>query len=111
LLPALANGRTRVLIDYHGITPPALWGSHNREALEKGLAYRGLAWCADRTLVHSRCIERELLEVTGIPPERLDRLGLPVDPEQFFPAARPEPFLRSLGLQNATLLLYVGRLA
>jgi glycosyltransferase involved in cell wall biosynthesis len=111
LLPLLANGKARILIDYHGITPPALWGQHNREALEKGLAYRGLAWCADVTLVHSRCIERELLAATGLAAERIGRIGLPVDPEQFFPAPKPEPFLARWGLTEATLLLYVGRLA
>ena len=44
LLPLLAGGRVRVLLDYHGITPPELWDRHNREPLEKGLSYRGLAW-------------------------------------------------------------------
>jgi glycosyltransferase involved in cell wall biosynthesis len=111
LLPVLAKSRARIVIDYHGITPPALWGGHNREALEKGLAHRGLTWCADVTLVHSHCIERELLETTGIGPERLRRIGLPVDPEQFFPGPKPETFLRELGLGSAKLLLYVGRLA
>jgi glycosyltransferase involved in cell wall biosynthesis len=111
LLPLLASGRTRIIIDYHGITPPALWGEHNREALEKGLAYRGLACSADLTLVHSRCMERELIEAAGIAPERISRIGLPIDPEQFFPGPKPEAFLRGLGLNDATVLLYVGRLA
>jgi len=111
LLPLLAHGRVRILIDYHGITPPALWGQHNREALEKGLAYRGLTWCADLTLVHSRCMKQELVEVSGIAPERVGSIGLPVDPEWFFPGPKPESLLRSLGPADATLLLYVGRLA
>src|SRR5207249_1442822 len=37
LLPLLAGGKSRILIDYHGVTPPELWGAHNREALEKGV--------------------------------------------------------------------------
>src|SRR5919199_1689262 len=36
LLPLLAGGKPRILLDYHGITPLQWWGSHNREALAKG---------------------------------------------------------------------------
>jgi glycosyltransferase involved in cell wall biosynthesis len=127
LLPLLTSNR--IVIDYHGITPPPLWGRHNGEALEKGLSHRGLVWCADLTLVHSRCMERELIATTGIAAERICHIGLPVDPEQFSPfecssfqpsdtqaprRARkpgPTPSLRGLEPGLAKLLLYVGRLA
>ncbi len=111
LLPLLAGTPTRILLDYHGITPLDLWGGHNREALEKGLVYRGIAWCADLTLVHSRSTERELSESTGLPGHRINRLGLPIDPDQFFPNVEPGYLRRQLGLEGARLLLYVGRLA
>lgn len=113
LLPLLS--RPRVIVDYHGITPLELWSGHNREAVVKGLQHRGLIHHAARVLVHSRYIERELLDATGVPRERLARIGLPVDLSRF---ACPEDLLRrqdrvrrNLGLVNARLLLYVGRLA
>jgi glycosyltransferase involved in cell wall biosynthesis len=110
LLPLLAGGRPRVLIDYHGVTPPELWGLQNREALERGLRQRGLLWCADAVLAHSRYIRDELTGACGLPPERIRRLGFPIDLDQF----RPGPggsWRNHLGLEDASILLFVGRLA
>src|SRR5262249_21593666 len=67
LLPLLAGGKPRVLVDYYGVTPPELWGEHNREALERGVRFRGLVWCADAALVHSRCTGRELIDACRFP--------------------------------------------
>jgi glycosyltransferase involved in cell wall biosynthesis len=111
LLPLLAGGRPRILFDYHGITPTALWGSHNREALEQGARQRGLVWCAEAAVVHSRFTQRELAEHTGFPPDRVRRLGHAVDTEHFCPGRPARPLRQALGLENATLLLFVGRLA
>ncbi|MCI0456449.1 MAG: glycosyltransferase family 4 protein [Gemmataceae bacterium] len=110
LLPLLAGGKPRLLIDYHGITPPELWGLQNREALEKGVRHRGLAWCADAVLVHSLYTQRELHEQCGLPRPSLRRLGFPLDLDRFGPG--PSTYWReSLGLENARVLLFVGRLA
>ena len=35
-LPVLTGGKARIVFDYHGVTPPHLWGASNREAIEKG---------------------------------------------------------------------------
>src|SRR5204863_357606 len=78
LLPLLAGGRPRLLVDYHGVTPPELWGLQNREALDQGLRQRGLLWCADAVLAHSRYIQRELAEQCGIPPVEAMACGVPV---------------------------------
>jgi O-antigen biosynthesis protein len=110
LLPLLAGGRPRVLIDYHGVTPPDLWGLQNREALDQGLRQRGLLWCADAVLAHSGYIARELSEQCGLPPERVHRLGFPVDLDHFRPGP-PGAWRKSLGLEDASLLLFVGRQA
>jgi glycosyltransferase involved in cell wall biosynthesis len=109
LLPMLAGGRPRILLDYHGVTPPELWGPHNREALARGVAQRGLIWCADAVLVHSRYTEQELIRECGYPAERLHRLGFPFDLEFFCPG--PTPLRQRLGLAEAHVLLFVGRLA
>lgn len=109
LLPLLAGNRPRILLDYHGVTPPSLWGSQNREALEAGVRQRGLVWCADGVMVHSRFTRRELLEPTGYPSERCVTLPLPVA-DAFFQlseGARRECF----DFGEATVLLFVGRLA
>jgi glycosyltransferase involved in cell wall biosynthesis len=111
LLPLLAGGKPRVLLDYHGITPPGLWGAHNSEALVKGLEHRGLAWAADATLCHSSYTRDELNRLTGLPDERLPRLGLPVDRGLFQPGVPAQDLRRQLGLGDARVLLFVGRLA
>jgi glycosyltransferase involved in cell wall biosynthesis len=122
LLPLLAAGvfreaatslfRPRILFDYHGVTPPGLWENHNREALEKGSRQRGLVWCADAALAHSRFAWQELSGQTDFPAERVYRLEYPVDTTHFTPG-RPRRGLRDkLRLpQDASMLLFVGRVA
>jgi glycosyltransferase involved in cell wall biosynthesis len=111
LLPLLAKGKPRLLFDYHGVTPPKLWGEHNREALEQGARQRGLVWCADAALAHSRFTVRELQDQTGFPAERLHRLGHPIDTDRFCPAPPRRQFRHQLGLADASLVLFVGRVA
>ena len=84
-LPLLAGGKARIVFDYHGVTPPHLWGDSNREAIEKGMRQRGLVWCADAALVHSRFAQRELLAATDFPEAWIRRLAHPVDLERFSP--------------------------
>lgn len=43
LLPLLAGGKARIVLDYHGVTPPQLWTGPHREQLEQGIRQRGLA--------------------------------------------------------------------
>lgn len=110
-LPLLAGGRPRVIVDYHGVTPTHLWSAQQREALERGARQRGLAWCADGVLVHSAFAARELLEPTGFPQERAGRIGYPIDTDWFSPGAPRHSLRAELRLEEATLLLFVGRLA
>jgi glycosyltransferase involved in cell wall biosynthesis len=111
LLPLLAGGKQRVILDYHGITPPELWGGHNREALVQGLEQRGLAWCADASITHSSFTQEELAGFTGLPLERLPRFGYVVDRSRFTPGPAGQAWRRSLGLVEARVMLFVGRLA
>jgi len=110
LLPLLAGGRPRILLDYHGVTPPDLWGLQNHEALTLGVRQRGLVWCADGVLVHSRYTGDELRTQCAFPPERLHQLGFPVDVSEFYPGDGSR-WRRTLDLQDARLLVFVGRLA
>jgi glycosyltransferase involved in cell wall biosynthesis len=109
-LPLLAGRKARLLIDYHGITPPELWTGPNRELLEQGLRQRGIVWCADAAIAHSTFTSAELAAATCFPGERIYHLSLVVDRTRFKPGA--SRFLqRRLGLDGVQLLLYVGRLA
>jgi glycosyltransferase involved in cell wall biosynthesis len=111
LLPMLIGGKPRIVFDYHGVTPAELWKTHNREAIDKGARQRGLVWCADAALVHSRFAARELLDATGFPEGRLHELGYPIDPCRFCPG-RPNQNLRDqLRLGPVRIVLFVGRLA
>jgi glycosyltransferase involved in cell wall biosynthesis len=109
-VPLLMRRRVRLIFHYHGITPAHLWGAHNREAIERGSSQRGLVWCADTALVHSRFAANELRGPTGFPNERIACLGHPIIPAWL--AAREGSDLRQrLGLVDARLLLFVGRMA
>jgi glycosyltransferase involved in cell wall biosynthesis len=111
LLPLLAGGKGRVLFDYHGVTPPALWASHNREAVEAGNRHRGLVWCADAAVAHSTFTCRELEAATAFPAERLSCLAHGVNREHFRPGRPGQTLAGLLGLHDVSLLLFVGRLA
>jgi O-antigen biosynthesis protein len=111
VLPLLAGGKPRVLFDYHGVTPAAFGGAHHREALERGARRRGLVWFADAAVVHSRFAARELAQPTGFPAERTQVLGLALDTQHFRPGPPRRRFRDELGLRQATVLLFVGRLA
>jgi glycosyltransferase involved in cell wall biosynthesis len=110
LLPLLAGGRPRLVIDYHGVTPVELWSGHNREAVEKGQRYRGLVWCVDFAVAHSRFTCDELVRGCQFPSPRTVQLGLPID-DAFTPGTPTRNWRKELGLEKATILLYVGRLA
>ena len=112
-LPLLAGGKPRVLLHYHGVTPPELWLCPNhRETLELGLRRRGLVWSADHAVATSAFTRRDLLAATDFPEPHVTTLPLLVDGDRF----RPDPACRflhdRLGLPaDARVLLYVGRLA
>jgi glycosyltransferase involved in cell wall biosynthesis len=110
-LPLLAGGKPRLLFDYHGVTPPEFWDGPNREALEKGTRRRGLVWCCDAALVHSRFTGEELRGQTAFPSERVSVLDYPVDTRRFRPGNPRRHLSAPLGLRDISLLLFVGRLA
>lgn len=111
LLPLLAGGKPRVLIDYHGVTPAELWEEGRGQSLEAGRRQRGLVWCADAAVVHSRFTRAELLGPTHFPRERCPVVPLPVDTDFFRPGPAAPGWRARLGLRDATVLLFVGRLA
>ncbi len=111
ILPALVGGKARIIVDYFGVSPPDGWASASAAALEDGRRLRGLAWCADRCLVNSRFAARELRQGSGLPPERIVRIGLPLDASLAGAAADRDDWRRQRGWEHACVLLFVGRLA
>lgn len=111
ILPLLVGGKPRILLDYHGVTPAELWGGQNREGLELGLRHRGLVWCADAAVTHSRFTRLELLEASAFPEERCYRLGHPLEAEHFRAGPPIRDLRHRLGLGPVRLLLFVGRIA
>lgn len=111
VLPLLNRHKPRIMIDYHGVTPPELWGRHNTENLARGVARRGLLWCADGVIVHSWFTYNELVHELGLPPDRILRWAYPVEIPAEARTSTERNWRQSLGLQDALVLLYVGRLA
>src|SRR6476659_235855 len=66
-LPLVAGKKPRIVVEYHGVTPPSLWDDANRALLEEGQVRRGVVWCADAVIAHSRFTREELLHSTGVP--------------------------------------------
>jgi O-antigen biosynthesis protein len=110
-LPLLGEHRPRLLVDYHGLTPPSLAAAQHRECLEQGTRHRGFVWFADGVLAYSRFARRELMGPTGLPAERCFDLGYVIDDEMFRPLLPARLLRQALGLPNATVLLFVGRAA
>ena len=110
-LPLLAGSGTRILLDYHGVTPPELWDAPHRERLRRGAADRSIALFADLAVAHSNFTVRELIDHTSMPAERVVCLGLPVDTGRFSPAPPRRDLRDRLGLGCSYVLLFVGRAA
>lgn len=109
LLPALPRPRPRLIVEYHGLTPPEQWPSADRWRLEASRRDRDLIWCADRVTVLSRFAQEELHAATGYPAHQTRCLPGFVEPHDAPP--RASDVRRRFGLRDAFILLFVGRLA
>jgi O-antigen biosynthesis protein len=109
LLPLLVGRRPRRILDYHGVTPAEFWHGPQRGLLEKSACERGIVWCADFALTHSKFALEELHRATGYPRQRMVVLPYPTDTELFQPRERPAGCHRRA--YAGASLLYVGRIA
>lgn len=113
LLPKLAKDGIKIHFDYHGVTPSQWWNQSHQTQSSIATQYRGMVWCAQRAVVHSRFAAQELTAATGYPKNRISVLPCFI-PDAFENAkttnscADPRP---TLGLEHARVMLYVGRLA
>ena len=109
VLPLLARGkRPRILLDYHGVTPPELWEGP-AEAMRDSQRRRGLVWFADEVIVHSRFMRCELTAATQYLDERIHES--PLFLETAGERSLAINWRQRLKLGDAKLLLFVGRLA
>src|SRR5262249_54105276 len=111
LLPLIADGKRRIVFDYHGVTPPSGRLANHRESLWRGREYRGVAGLADAAITHSKFAERELLDEVTIPARTRHQMGYVVDTAHFVPGQPITSLRKRLNLYGARLLLFVGRLA
>ena len=109
-LPRLAGIGPRLVLDYHGVTPPELWPDHQRERLDQSARQRGYVWCADHALTTSQSNRRELLQATHFPSDHATTLPLVVDTQRFSDEPRERFLQHKLGI-DGPILLFVGRIA
>lgn len=104
--------RGTVIFDYHGVTPPELWGcDYDRDVLIRGIEGTSLVHYADLALVHSEFIKKELVEKCNYDADRIRILPLAVPLSQFKPMEKDKRLVRKYGLQGQRVLLFVGRMA
>lgn len=109
LLPSLPKPGPRILAEYHGVTPPHLWPSHLRGRWNDSLRDRDLLRWADRVTVLSRFAAQELQQATGLPRVKMRVVPGFVEPGPH--TVHPGDLRRRYGLEGASILLFVGRLA
>lgn len=113
--------RGAVLFDYHGVTPPDLWGSEvDREMLVRGQEGVRLVHYADLAAVHSPFTRSELASGSSYPADNIRLLPLWVPLDQFQPGPRDPALVQRYGLarpaaspggDGQSVLLFVGRMA
>ncbi|NNJ09630.1 glycosyltransferase family 4 protein [Chloroflexales bacterium ZM16-3] len=102
-----------VIFDYHGVTPPELWGKEwpGYEDLVRGRDNLGLVRYADYGIGHSRFTCDELVSTGQIAPGRVSLMPYAVVERSGY-AGPPDPaVVERFGLAGRHVLLYVGRMA
>ncbi|WP_287905238.1 glycosyltransferase family 4 protein [Chloroflexus sp.] len=113
LVELIRVAQAPVLFDYHGVTPPAIWGigQPGYEDVMRGMANVHLVQFADYAVAHSQYMVDELVATGLIAPSRVSVLPYPVIHTAAY-AGPPDPRLQQqYGLAGKRVLLYVGRMA
>lgn len=101
-----------IIFDYHGVTPPALWGSKQGiEAFKLGEKKASYVKYADYVIVHSRFMKQYIQEKYGFDAERIYVLPYAVPIEHFKPLKKNPQLIKIYNLEGNYILLYVGRMA
>ena len=102
-----------VLFDYHGVTPPHIWGVERPgyQDLVRGVEHVGLVRFADYAVGHSQFTADELVATGCIAASRVSVQPYPVVERAAY-VGPPDPALvEQYGLADKRVLLYVGRMA
>ena len=101
-----------VVFNYHGVTPPELWGSHHdRDIVIRGVEGVSLVHYADLAIADSEFIKGELVRHSGYEADRIRVLPLAVSLDRFKPMGKDARLVRKYGLEGQRVLLFVGRMA
>lgn len=115
LADRLRDARGASIFWYHGVTPPALWGSDaGADYLEVAQLRTALAWHAHLAVAASPFTAQELHQHSGYPLARIRVVPLAVPVEEFAHAPDPatlDALRRRLHLTGKRVLIYIGRIA
>lgn len=102
-----------VIFDYHGITPPELWGREwpGYEDLVRGHSQLNLVRYADYAVGHSQFTCDELIATGQIAPSRVSLLPYAVVETSAYADGPSLEVVERFGLRGHHILLYVGRMA
>lgn len=105
--------RAVVIFDYHGVTPPELWGKEQPgyTDLVRGRDNLHLVRYADYGIGHSQYICDELIATGAIAPSRVSLFPYAVIEHSGYAGAPDPAVVERFGLADHYVLLYVGRMA
>jgi glycosyltransferase involved in cell wall biosynthesis len=105
-------GHGVTIFDYHGVTPPKMWGDQQAEMLIEGQRQLKLVRFAHYGIAHSDFTVGELLATKAIDPSNVAKLPYVVALDRFSPGPRNPQLLARYGLNDEQpILLYIGRMA
>ena len=107
-----AIDKGRVIVEYHGITPPKFFPPEDpyHEMAKDILSRHEILDYADAIVVHSQSMKVEFLELHPFPKERIHLLPLGVD-RRYNKGVRKKELVERYSPTGGPLLLYVGRLS
>lgn len=109
-----STGDSAVILDYHGITPPEIWGIETvyyYSRMVRGITMLSLAQYADYAIGHSFLTCAELIATGVIDPERIEQIPCPIAAHPTLAGPPAPEIVEQFGLRHQHVLLYVGRIA
>ncbi|MGD8966872.1 MAG: glycosyltransferase family 4 protein [Anaerolineae bacterium] len=113
LMESIRNrDRGTVILYYHNVTPPELWGTDiGRDELQRDVDGSSLVHHADLCITPSPFNKEVLVDRFGYAADRVYVLPLAVSLDHFTPGDKPRELVRRYGLEGQQVLLFVGRMA
>jgi glycosyltransferase involved in cell wall biosynthesis len=107
-----SRDRGTVILYFHNVTPPELWGTDiGRDELQRDVNGSALVHHADLCITPSPFNKEVLVDRFGYAADRVYVLPLAVSLGHFNPGDKPRELVERLGLEGQHVLLFVGRMA